>query len=197
MIQPTNNPQLAVSFPILESGSTYDLTFDPLFAQIDPAKSSFRITPHKIEILLHKYSPGIKWSTLEGTEPINSSEEAQKPKTPTNVLSPTSEKAPSYPTSSRKGPKDWDALATSALKSRSGNEGKGENGVEEGEDGGDPMEDFFKTLYKNADPDTKRAMIKSFQESNGTSLSTNWSEVKKAPVKTQPPDGVEAKKWGT
>ena len=58
------------------------------------------------------------------------------------------------------------------------------------------MNDFFKKLYANADPDTKRAMMKSYQESNGTALSTNWEEVRKETVKTQPPEGVEAKKWG-
>jgi suppressor of G2 allele of SKP1 len=57
------------------------------------------------------------------------------------------------------------------------------------------MDSFFKKLYKNADPDTKKAMMKSFQESNGTSLSTVWADVKKAPVPIQPPQGVEAKKW--
>jgi suppressor of G2 allele of SKP1 len=38
-------------------------------------------------------------------------------------------------------------------------------------------------------------MMKSFSESNGTALSTNWEEVKKAKVETNPPDGLEAKKW--
>jgi suppressor of G2 allele of SKP1 len=38
-------------------------------------------------------------------------------------------------------------------------------------------------------------MMKSYQESNGTALSTNWDEVKKETVKTQPPEGLEAKKW--
>lgn len=60
---------------------------------------------------------------------------------------------------------------------------------------GDAVNDFFKKMYKNADDDTKKAMMKSFQESNGTALSTNWADVKKGPVKTQPPDGLEAKKW--
>lgn len=31
-------------------------------------------------------------------------------------------------------------------------------------------------------------MIKSYQESNGTSLSTNWDDVKKKRVETMPPD---------
>jgi hypothetical protein len=38
-------------------------------------------------------------------------------------------------------------------------------------------------------------MMKSFTESNGTSLSTDWNDVKDRTVKTVPPEGVEAKKW--
>jgi suppressor of G2 allele of SKP1 len=51
-------------------------------------------------------------------------------------------------------------------------------------------------LYKNADDDTRKAMMKSYQESNGTALSTNWEDVRKGTVETKPPEGVEAKKWG-
>ena len=42
---------------------------------------------------------------------------------------------------------------------------------------------FFKDLYAMGDDDLRRAMNKSFVESDGTTLSTNWSEVGKAPVK--------------
>jgi len=38
-------------------------------------------------------------------------------------------------------------------------------------------------------------MMKSYQESGGTTLSTNWDEVKKAPVEVKPPAGSEWKKW--
>jgi suppressor of G2 allele of SKP1 len=38
-------------------------------------------------------------------------------------------------------------------------------------------------------------MNKSFQESGGTVLSTNWSEVGKGHVGVKPPDGMEFKKW--
>lgn len=54
---------------------------------------------------------------------------------------------------------------------------------------------FFKKLYKGATPEQQRAMMKSFTESSGTSLSTNWDDVKDKRVETVPPDGVEAKKW--
>lgn len=36
---------------------------------------------------------------------------------------------------------------------------------------------FFKKLYADADDDTRRAMVKSYQESGGTALSTNWKDV--------------------
>lgn len=39
-------------------------------------------------------------------------------------------------------------------------------------------------------------MMKSFQESNGTVLSTNWAEVGSKKVECTPPDGMEAKPWG-
>lgn len=54
---------------------------------------------------------------------------------------------------------------------------------------------FFKKLYKDANPEQQRAMMKSFIESNGTTLSTDWDDVKERTVETKPPDGVEAKKW--
>ncbi|KAG5363254.1 hypothetical protein CJU89_2420 [Yarrowia sp. B02] len=40
-------------------------------------------------------------------------------------------------------------------------------------------DDFFKALYADADDDTRRAMMKSFVESGGTSLSTDWGKVEK------------------
>ena len=42
---------------------------------------------------------------------------------------------------------------------------------------------FFEQLFKNADDKTKMAMKKSFQESKGTVLSTDWKEVGAKEVK--------------
>ena len=44
-------------------------------------------------------------------------------------------------------------------------------------DGIDPSMHFFREIYQNADEDTKRAMMKSYTESDGKALSTNWKEV--------------------
>ncbi|MEN2498091.1 MAG: hypothetical protein MHMPM18_002413 [Marteilia pararefringens] len=56
---------------------------------------------------------------------------------------------------------------------------------------------FFSQLYKNASDDTKRAMQKSFEQSKGSVLSTNWNEVKDkdiTPYKndSSPPDEKES-----
>lgn len=53
---------------------------------------------------------------------------------------------------------------------------------------------LFQQIYRDADPDTKRAMMKSFIESNGTCLSTNWTEVGSKKVETKPPEGTTLKK---
>lgn len=120
-----------------------------------------------------KANQGKKWADLEGT--------AEKDSTP----APKATNKPVYPSSSKTGPKDWDKVAKEI-----GKEGKGK-GVEDEEndsdDGGDPVNSFFKKLYKDADEDTRRAMMKSYIESNGTALSTNWSEVGQGKVETSPP----------
>lgn len=66
---------------------------------------------------------------------------------------------------------------------------------EEADEEAGSADSFFQKLYAGADPDTKRAMMKSFIESNGTALSTDWEDVSKGTVKTSPPEGMEPKHW--
>jgi len=163
---------LEVRFPTSET-DTYDYTLAPLYQKINTSASSYRVTPHKIEIVLTKSVPGVKWAALEGDEEIEAVVKAP-------AASTLSDKPPAYPTSSKSGPKNWDHLA---------------DGEPDLDADGDEMNSFFKKLYKDADDDTKRAMMKSYQESNGTALSTSWSDVSKKKVETHPPEGVEAKPW--
>ncbi|OHF01761.1 CS domain-containing protein [Colletotrichum orchidophilum] len=160
-----------------------------LYSRIDPASSKHTVTANKVEFQLKKLEAS-KWPTLQ--RPADSAAahvaEASIPKKSSSPPPPAAAgqttaavaSAPAYPTSSKSGPKNWDKL-----------EGIDD---EDGTDGGD-INAFFKTLYKGASPEARRAMMKSFTESNGTSLSTDWDDVKNRKVETVPPEGVEAKEW--
>lgn len=55
------------------------------------------------------------------------------------------------------------------------------------------MNSLFKQIYERADENTRRAMIKSYQTSGGTVLSTNWEEVAQKDYegkdRVDPPEG--------
>lgn len=57
------------------------------------------------------------------------------------------------------------------------------------------LQAFFQKLYADTDADTRRAMVKSFQESGGTALSTNWAEVGQKTMPVQAPQGMEARRY--
>lgn len=111
-------------------------------------------------------------------EPKNEPKAEEKPEETEQKAAAAGTAGPAYPTSSRSGPKDWDKLADA-------------DSDEEESD----VNQFFKKLYKNATPEQQRAMMKSFTESSGTSLSTDWDDVKARTVEAVPPEGAEAKKW--
>ncbi|EED18055.1 SGT1 and CS domain protein [Talaromyces stipitatus ATCC 10500] len=202
---------LSLEFP-LPSGSTYSFTLDPLYAPIDTTQSKVNVLSTKIEITLCKRTPGQKWGALEcsatapvlsnpaNTVTVNSTAAVPITQTPTQINNNTG--GPAYPTSSKHGVKNWDKLAddlTAKKKKKDEKKKSGEapNGEEDDDDdtasidsdfgGGDAVDSFFKKLYAGSDPDTRRAMVKSFYESQGTALSTNWDEVGKEKVPVHPP----------
>ena len=188
---------MTISFPTVDS-SLYEFSLDPLFAPVDISMSSSKVLNTKVEVTLKKKISGQKWKSLEGTVPLTAVDNLEPAAGSVNKDEklPVNKTIPAYPTSSRSGPKDWDKVAAELTQRPKANS-EGENEVEDiEEEGGDPVNAFFKKLYAGADPDTRRAMMKSYQESNGTALSTNWADVSKGPVETSPPDGMVAKKWG-
>lgn len=99
--------------------------------------------------------------------------------------------APSDTVPAHKKHKNWEKLADGEL-----NKEKEKTLSEDPNAGGDAaLNKFFQQIYEGADEDMKRAMMKSYTESGGTALSTNWDEVKKGKVETKPPSGSEARKW--
>jgi len=91
---------------------------------------------------------------------------------------------PAYPTSSTHGAKNWTHIEKQAV----------EEEEKEQLDGDAAVNKLFQQIYRDASDETKKAMVKSFTESSGTVLSTNWNEVSKGHVDVKPPDGVEYKK---
>jgi len=152
-------------------------------------KCSFRVMSTKVEIRLAKRD-GIRWSSLESemtTDPVLPAAVSTPASLPTQ--SPDGESAggvrpPAYP-SSRPGARNWDRIEKDIEAEL----------AEEKPEGEQALNELFQKIYRDADDDTRRAMNKSFQESGGTVLSTNWTDIKKEKTEVKPPDGMEYKKW--
>jgi hypothetical protein len=98
----------------------------------------------------------------------------------------TSNFQPSYPTSS-KVKKDWNNLEKE-INQELADDAK--NDPNEG------MMRLFKEIYGNATEETRRAMVKSFQTSGGTVLSTNWDEVKEKDYEGRDrPEAPKGQEW--
>ncbi|KAI7863978.1 SGS domain-containing protein [Spinellus fusiger] len=151
----------------MSSGSDYNLELDPLSYAIDPSQSTYKVLSTKLEIRLKKQEQGILWKHLEGEDTLTTSMTQAAPP----------------PTATHKTAKDWNKLAKTIEEEQEKPEGE------------KALNAMFQQIYSNATDDAKRAMMKSFVESNGTCLSTNWSEVGSQVVETKPPEGMIAKKY--
>jgi suppressor of G2 allele of SKP1 len=151
-------------------------TFQPrLFGKIIPAQCKYEVLSTKIEIRLAK-AEALQWTSLEFSKDVT---------VPKSIIASSSgSQRPSYPSSKPKKV-DWEKFEAQVKKEEK----------EEKLDGDAALNKFFRDIYQDADEDTRRAMRKSFVESNGTVLSTNWNEVGSKMVEGSPPDGMEVKKW--
>ncbi|XP_008559974.1 protein SGT1 homolog [Microplitis demolitor] len=160
----------------LPSGNEYSLELD-LAHEIVPDQCSYKVIPSKIEIKLKKRE-GLRWNLLEGNPAVK---EDIKP-IPQEIL--VSNQPPKYPSSSKKS-KDWDKVEKEIEKQE----------AEEKPEGDAALNSLFQQIYGTGSDEVRKAMNKSFIESGGTVLSTNWSEVGKGTVEKRPPDGLEWKSW--
>ncbi|KAJ0989276.1 hypothetical protein J5N97_007632 [Dioscorea zingiberensis] len=150
--------------------------FQPrLFGKIIPDKCRYLVLSSKIEIRLAK-AETVTWPSLEFSKDKAPVRSVPIPSAPTS-------NRPSYPSSKAKV--DWDKLEAQMKKEEK----------EEKLDGDAALNKLFQDIYRNSDEDTRRAMSKSFVESNGTVLSTNWKDVGSKKVEESPPEGMQMKKW--
>lgn len=150
--------------------------FQPrLFGKILPEKCRYEVLSTKVEIRLVK-AECINWPSLEYSKEIAVT---QKVNVPSDGF-----QRPAYP-SSMPRKKDWDKLEAQLKKEEK----------EEKLDGDAAVNKLFRDIYQSSDEDMRRAMSKSFVESNGTVLSTDWKEVGSKKVEGSAPEGMEMKKW--
>lgn len=159
----------------LPDGSDYELKLNLTYPVIS-SQSTVKVTASKIEIKLKKRD-GLRWATLE------------KDPTPSEVAQSMPEAVldagpPKYPSSASKA-KDWDRVVVDIAKQEG----------DEKPEGDAALNALFQKIYSQGSDEVKRAMNKSFLESGGTVLSTNWKEVEREKVEVKAPDGMEWRKW--
>eukprot|EP00177_Eucheuma_denticulatum_P007298 GFKZ01013289.1.p1 GENE.GFKZ01013289.1~~GFKZ01013289.1.p1 ORF type:complete len:366 (-),score=82.08 GFKZ01013289.1:672-1769(-) len=126
-----------------------------LYAPIIVEGSTWSVSKFKVEIRMKKATAGSNWKALDKDAQVLSA-----------ALQASAESARRKEMQEGRD-KEWKSLAEKELKDYKEDDS--------------PMA-LFRTLYKDADEDMQRAMLKSYSESGGQVLSTNWDEVKKKKV---------------
>uniref|UniRef100_A0A8D1PNB8 Protein SGT1 homolog n=1 Tax=Sus scrofa TaxID=9823 RepID=A0A8D1PNB8_PIG len=154
----------------LPSGDDYNLKLR-LLHPIIPEQSTFKVLSTKIEIKMKK-PEAVRWEKLEGQGDVPN---------PKQFIADVKNL---YPSSSHYT-RNWDKLV-GEIKEEEKNEKL---------EGDAALNKLFQQIYSDGSDEVKRAMNKSFMESGGTVLSTNWSDVGKRKVEINPPDDMEWKKY--
>ena len=150
------------------------LTFT-LMAGVTAERHTVTCSRSAAVITLFKASPGM-WPAIEAGAPVAA--------TPPAAVATSSSGGGA---AKAKAKKDWSAVVADVE-------------AEEAEAlrtaGGDAsLNALFQQIYATADEDTRRAMQKSYVESGGTCLSTDWKDVGSRKVDVAPPDGFEARPY--
>uniref|UniRef100_A0A8C5W7D4 SGT1 homolog, MIS12 kinetochore complex assembly cochaperone n=1 Tax=Leptobrachium leishanense TaxID=445787 RepID=A0A8C5W7D4_9ANUR len=153
----------------LSSEESYDFKLYLLHA-IVPEQSTFKVLTTKIEIKMKK-TEAIRWEKLEGQEQPD-------------IKHFTADATHRYPSSSHYT-KNWDKLVVDIKEEEKNEKAEGDAALNQ----------LFQQIYSDGSDEVKRAMNKSFMESGGTVLSTNWTDVGKRKVEVNPPDDMEWKKF--
>ena len=196
----------------------YTVIYGDLYEEVIADKCRAIIKDEKVLIKLKKKEGKIEWNTLldesksgdrkksrmekrgeTATTAAASGEEAKengaavgeeaKSNDNTNAADGDESSIPTIKESSKNRPyashRDWDAINSNLAAEEAAEKPEGD----------EALNSLFQQIYKNANEDTRRAMVKSMQTSGGTCLSTNWDEVEKTDYeeKRDAPKGMEWK----
>ena len=164
---------------LTKNGKRLTIICGYLYDEIKVDQSRTLIKDEKVVIKLAKQNVNYEWPELLGVTKISNDttlpsllsndsslseagiQALSQQLSPTESVQSDSNPSPRRPYSSNK---DWNKIEKQL--------------TQEVEEDMDPTNRLFQQIYANADEDTRRAMIKSYQTSGGTVLSTNWGEVK-------------------
>jgi len=179
-LQVTFGPK-KLSVVLRKRGVDFTMIHGALYERVDVERCKVKYMDEKVLIKLRKVEPH-EWHELLGKAGDDEEEETKVEINEEDVPMVHSDKTRPYASH-----RDWDAIERN-LKLQE------EQEVPEGEEA---MNKLFRDIYSKADEDTKRAMIKSYQTSGGTVLSTNWNEVAETDYEANrtAPKGMEWKNW--
>jgi len=187
-----------LSVQLTKEGHTFTVIYGNLFETVIVDKCKVKYMDEKVLIKLKKKDKH-DWHELFGTgdEEDESAKDIVEEKTSkdnsdaspavegsTMEIKETSKENKPSPYASNK---DWNAIERDLKKKEATEKPEGEEALNK----------LFKDIYGRSNEETRRAMIKSFQTSGGTVLSTNWNEVKDVDYEKerQAPKGMEWKNW--
>ncbi|RNF18224.1 phosphatase-like protein [Trypanosoma conorhini] len=169
---------LTVTIRLDASGREYQYTVNRLYAPLAGEAPAVNVRAAKVEVSLKKASE-LQWPALEAPD--------DGPSAPPQVAAPA-------PTASADPPASAGELKYPNSRGKDWSSWRLED--EEAKPEGDQaLNALFQQIYSNGSDEQRRAMMKSFLESNGTVLSTNWEDVGSREVKAEPPAGMEAKPY--
>lgn len=186
-----------------KGGTNHTVISGNLFSEIDVANSKVNIKDEKVLVKLRKVE-NFEWKELLTKKTANRAATAAasssnngageskaaengdnaNPPPPAAATVPKADTSKPRPYASHR---DWDKIEKEIENQEK----------EEKPEGDDAMNKLFQQIYASADEDTRRAMMKSYQTSGGTVLSTNWEEVKEKNYEKErtAPKGMEWKNW--
>jgi len=157
------------------TGEVFDNTWH-LWGSVKPHRMNYDVSKVKVEIRVKKKVKG-DWESLEEKNKESAATLSRRQNLHTTFEQQKDKRSPDY----------WAKL-----------EKEQKEDEEELKPGGsDGMDQLFKQIFRKATPETQRAMMKSYQTSGGTVLSTNWDEVGKTDYEKNitPPKGMEVRHY--